>query len=218
MKYSVIEAEIVEWLKAYEGEKFHAILSDPPYALLSIAKRFGPGQAPAKAGVDGRHERLSRGFMGQTWDGFDSLEDYQKWVAEWAGLMIEKVLYPGALCLFFGGTRTWHHLAVGLENGGFEIYDSLMWLYGSGFPKSHDISKGIDRAAGKDRKIIGTRDAPGYAESNVKHGEQNRSKLEFPEYSKDQLPILRETLLRPLLPNLPSLRECVQLQHTILQL
>jgi len=106
MKYSVIEAEIIEWLKAYEGEKFHAILSDPPYALISIAKRFGPGQAENLEGKDGRFSRLGKGFMGQTWDGFDSLEDYQSWVAEWASLLIEKVLYPGALCLFFGGTRT----------------------------------------------------------------------------------------------------------------
>lgn len=154
MKYSIIESEIIEWLNAYDGEKFHAILSDPPYALISIAKRFGPGQVEAQEGEDGRFSRLGKGFMGQTWDGFDTLEDYQKWVAEWASLMIEKILYPGAICLFFGGTRTWHHLAVGLENGGFEIYDSLMWLYGSGFPKSHDISKGIDRAAGKDRTVI----------------------------------------------------------------
>lgn len=187
MKYSVIEAEIIEWLKAYEGEKFHAIISDPPYALISIAKRFGPGQAENLEGKDGRYKRLGKGFMGQTWDGFDSLEDYQKWASEWASLLIEKVLYPGAVCLFFGGTRTWHHLAVGLENGGFEIYDSLMWLYGSGFPKNHDISKGIDRAAGVEREIIGTRDAPGYAESNVKHGEQSRSKLEFPEHSKEAI-------------------------------
>ena len=160
MKYSVIEAEIIEWLKSYEGERFHAIISDPPYALISIAKRFGPGQAENLEGTDGRFKRLGKGFMGQTWDGFESLEDYQEWVAEWASLLIEKVLYPGALCLFFGGTRTWHHLAVGLESGGFEIYDSLMWLYGSGFPKSHDISKGIDRAAGADREIIGKRKHP----------------------------------------------------------
>lgn len=160
MKYKIIEAEIIEWLKSYEGERFHAIISDPPYALISIAKRFGPGQAENLEGIDGRFKRLGKGFMGQTWDGFESLEDYQKWVAEWASLMIEKVLHPGALCLFFGGTRTWHHLAVGLENGGFEIYDSLMWLYGSGFPKSHDISKGIDRAAGADREIIGKRKHP----------------------------------------------------------
>jgi len=185
MKYAIIEAEIIDWLKSYEGERFHAIISDPPYALISIAKRFGPGQAEAQEGEDGRFSRLGKGFMGQIWDGFDTLEDYQKWVSEWAKLMIEKVLYPGAVCLFFGGTRTWHHLAVGLENGGFEIYDTLIYLYGSGFPKSHSISMGIDKAAGAEREVIGTRDAPGYAESNVKHGDQDRSKLEFPEYSKD---------------------------------
>ena len=91
MKYKIIEAEIIEWLKSYEGDRFHAILSDPPYALISITKRFGPGQVEAQEGADGRFSRLGKGFMGQTWDGFDSLEDYQKWVAEWAKLMIEKV-------------------------------------------------------------------------------------------------------------------------------
>jgi len=160
MKYAIIEAEIIEWLKSYEGERFHAIVSDPPYALISISKRFGPGQAENLEGTDGRFKRLGKGFMGQTWDGFDSLEDYQKWVAEWAKLMIEKVLYPGALCLFFGGTRTWHHLAVGLERGGFEIYDTFLYLYGSGFPKSHSISKGIDKAAGAERKVAGRRKHP----------------------------------------------------------
>ena len=150
---------IIEWLEEYEGQRFHAILSDPPYALISIAKRFGPGQAPAQEGEDGRYQRLSSGFMGQTWDGFESLEAYQDWVAEWSTLLISKALHPGAVCLFFGGTRTFHHLGVGLERGGFEIVDSVLipWLHGQGFPKSHDISKGMDKAAGADREVVGKR-------------------------------------------------------------
>ena len=150
---------IVEWLEEYDGPRFHAILSDPPYALISIAKRFGPGQAPAQEGEDGRYSRLSKGFMGQTWDGFDSLESYQDWIGIWSKLLIDKALYPGAVALFFGGTRTFHHLGVGLEHGGFEIVDSILipWLHGQGFPKSHDISKGLDKAAGAEREVVGTK-------------------------------------------------------------
>ncbi len=93
-------------------------------------------------GSDGRYNRLSTGFMGQDWDGFESLEHYQDWVSEWAEGLIEKALYPGAICLFFGGTRTFHHLGVGLERGGFEIVDTLMWLHGQGFPKAHEVVPG----------------------------------------------------------------------------
>jgi len=136
----IVEADILDFANNFEGEKFHALLSDPPYALISISKRFGdPDSAPALEGQDGRFTRLSKGFMGQPWDSFESLEQYREWVESWAKALIENVLRPGAVCLFFGGTRTWHHLGVALENGGFEIYDTLMWLYGQGFPKSHQI-------------------------------------------------------------------------------
>ena len=54
-----------------------------------------------------------------------------------------------------GGTRTFHRLACAIEDAGFEIRDTISWLYGSGFPKSHDVSKGIDRAAGAEREIVG---------------------------------------------------------------
>lgn len=137
--WGIVESELIEWLGSYGGPRYHAVLSDPPYALISIAKRFGKaGSAPAQEGSDGRYSRLSTGFMGQKWDGFESLEHYQKWVSEWSELMIQRLLYPGAVCLFFGGTRTFHHLGVGLENGGFEIVDSILipWIHGQGFPKA----------------------------------------------------------------------------------
>ena len=154
-KYDVILTDLFEWLESYDGPRFQAVLSDPPYALISIAKRYGKeGSAPAQEYEDGRFTRLSGGFMGQTWDGFQSLEHYQSWVSEWAKLLIEKALHPGAVCLFFGGTRTHHHLGVGLERGGFEIVDCIMWLHGQGFPKSHDISKGMDKAANQEGEII----------------------------------------------------------------
>jgi len=79
-------------------------------------------------------------FMGKDWDHGVPGEHYWREVA--------RVAKPGAMMLCFGGTRTFHRLACAIEDAGWEIRDCLMWLYGQGFPKSLDISKAIDRAAG----------------------------------------------------------------------
>jgi DNA modification methylase len=81
----------------------------------------------------------------------------QRWHERWA-IEAYRVLKPGGHVLAFGGTRTYHRLACALEDAGFEIRDCLSWLYGSGFPKSHDISKAIDREAGAVREVTGQRD------------------------------------------------------------
>ena len=91
------------------------------------------------------------GFMGKKWDG--SCVAFN--VATWQAAL--RVAKPGAILLAFGGTRTWHRLAVAIEDAGWEIRDTVMWLYGSGFPKSLDISKAIDKAAGAEREIVGRR-------------------------------------------------------------
>ena len=77
------------------------------------------------------------GFMGKAWDALPPGE-------EWARECL-RVLKPGGHLLAFGGTRTWHRLAVAVEDAGFEIRDSIAWMYGSGFPKSLDVSKAIDK-------------------------------------------------------------------------
>src|SRR5690625_1742546 len=89
------------------------------------------------------------GFMGAKWDALPPGKD-------WAEECL-RVLKPGGHLLAFGGTRTWHRLAVAIEDAGFEIRDSVMWLYGSGFPKSHDVGKAIDKAAGAERKVVGSK-------------------------------------------------------------
>ena len=137
--------DVVAWLRGREWlvqsgfmPRYHAVLCDPPYFLGSIVKRFGkPDSAPAQYGTDGAFQRASRGFMGQTWDGFESPWHYQEWVTEWATLLLSFV-YPGAVLLAFGGTRTFHRLAAGLEDAGWIIADTIAWITGQGFPKSHN--------------------------------------------------------------------------------
>ena len=65
-----------------------------------------------------------------------------------------RVLKPGGHVLSFGGTRTYHRMVVNMEDAGFEIRDQIMWVYGSGFPKSHNIGKAIDKIEGNDREIV----------------------------------------------------------------
>lgn len=86
-------------------------------------------------------------FMGKGWDrGVPG-------ILYWTEAL--RVAKPGAFLLAFGGTRTFHRLACAIEDSGWEMRDCISWVYGSGFPKSHDIGKAIDKAAGADRDIVG---------------------------------------------------------------
>lgn len=89
------------------------------------------------------------GFMGKRWDSSGIAFDVRVWAECF------RVLKPGGHLLAFGGTRTWHRIAVAIEDAGFDIRDSIAWLYGSGFPKSLDVSKAIDKAAGAEREVVG---------------------------------------------------------------
>ena len=89
-------------------------------------------------------------FMGKRWD-YDVPS-----VEIWAECL--RVLKPGGHLLSFAGTRTQHRMAVRIEDAGFEIRDMIAWVYGSGFPKSLDVSKAIDKAAGAEREVVGVRE------------------------------------------------------------
>jgi len=126
------------------------IITDPPYHLTSITKRFGgKNAAPAQFGTDGAFARASKGFMGKTWDGGDVAFQVATWEQAY------RVLKPGGFLLAFGGTRTYHRMVCAIEDAGFEIRDTIAWVYGSGFPKSYDISKGIDKQSGAEREVVG---------------------------------------------------------------
>lgn len=117
-------------------------------------------------------------FMGKGWDASGIAYDQEVWK------QALRVLKPGGHLLAFSGSRTYHRMTVAIEDAGFEIRDQIMWVYGSGFPKSHDVSKAIDKAAGVEREVIGSVTIPGYAKSNVENGQQSRSSKEFDVTSK----------------------------------
>ena len=104
------------------------------------------------------------GFMGKQWDGSGIAYDQDLWRE------CLRVLKPGGHLLAFGGTRTYHRMAVAIEDAGFEIRDSIHWLYGSGFPKSLDVSKAIDKAAGAEREVIGETRRGAQSSSTNAHG------------------------------------------------
>jgi site-specific DNA-methyltransferase (adenine-specific) len=102
------------------------------------------------------------GFMGKAWDGSGIAYSVEMWAE------VLRVLKPGGHLCAFGGTRTYHRMACAVEDAGFEIRDSLHWVYGSGFPKSLDVSKAIDKAAGAEREVVGK--AP-YSSAKMKAGD-----------------------------------------------
>lgn len=156
----VIQGDCLEELKTLEDNSVDSIVTDPPYHLVSIVKRFGKeGSAPAKEGKDGSFKRLSGGFMGKTWDG---LGEDGIGIANNPEMWKEclRVLKPGGYLLSFGGTRTYHRMAVAIEDAGFEVSDMIEWVYGSGFPKSRNIGKDVEKinvGGLKNLKQIGTK-------------------------------------------------------------
>ena len=120
-----------------DGVQVDSVVTDPPYHLASIVKRFGKeGSAPAQYGTDGAFKRAATGFMGKEWDGGDIAFRPETWE------LALKLLKPGGHILAFSASRNYHRMAVAIEDAGFEIRDQMMWLYGSGFPKSLNIGDG----------------------------------------------------------------------------
>ena len=107
-------------------------------------------------------------FMGKKWD-YDvpSIEVWKECL---------RVLKPGGTALIFAGSRTQHRMAVNVEDAGFILKDCIMWLYGSGFPKATDISKQLDKTAGAERKIVGSRKAHDIRNNNLMEASQGKGR------------------------------------------
>ena len=152
----LIKGDCLDKLKELEDNSVDSVVTDPPYHLTSIVKRFGKkDSAPAQYGSDGAFQRASKGFMGKEWDGGDIAFRTEVWEE------CLRVLKPGGYLLSFGGTRTYHRMTVAIEDSGFEIRDCIFWTYGSGFPKSHNIGKAVDKLQGNEREVVGSRKLQG---------------------------------------------------------
>lgn len=156
----------LELLKTMESSSVDSIVTDPPYGLSNHSMQ--DVMDCLRAWLDGReYIHGKKGFMGHSWDG---------WVPGpeiWREAL--RVLKPGGHLLCFAGTRTMDLMSMAIRLGGFELRDNIgfaneganedevdhaplmAWVYGSGFPKSMDVSKAIDREAGAERKVVGRR-------------------------------------------------------------
>ena len=152
MTVTILQGDCRELLRTLPAASFHACVCDPPYHLTS-GKQGGSGPASASSKTPAGRARIGTGFMGQAWDGGDVAYQVDTWAE------VFRVLKPGAYLLAFGGTRTYHRMACAIEDAGFEIRDCIRseqgqetwpgWVYASGFPKSLDAAKAIDRHLGR---------------------------------------------------------------------
>jgi len=144
MEYKVICGNNVDLLKIFPDNHFDSIVTDPPYGL---------GKEPIASDLmkdwieKGYHEISGSGFMGKEWDAFVPQPIFWKEVF--------RVLKPGGHVLAFYGTRTYDWGVMAMRFAGFEVRDCIQWLYGSGFPKSHNIGKAIDKIEGNEREVVG---------------------------------------------------------------
>ncbi|ERP95713.1 hypothetical protein Q669_29535 [Labrenzia sp. C1B10] len=127
-----------------DGVLVDGCLTDPPYYLESIVKRFGRKQAAAKQGQDGRFTRLSDGFRGRQWDtdqnGYKIAHDPEFW------RLVKQLIRPGGFCFAFSSPKTGHRQAVAMEDAGFIMHPLIGWLYGTGWPKAHSVTKFVPEA------------------------------------------------------------------------
>jgi DNA modification methylase len=125
--------------------------ADPTTDRLLVGNCLNTLKTLADASIDSivTDPPYELGFMGKAWDASGIAYQVQLWAE------CLRVLKPGGYLLAFGGTRTYHRMAVAIEDAGFEIRDSIHWTYGSGFPKSLNVSKAISKAAKAEREVVG---------------------------------------------------------------
>jgi DNA modification methylase len=146
--------DCLDVMEGMDRDQFHAVVTDPPYGLEFMGKDW---DAPWKSegSVDARQHRAaemsdpvkSKYLRHQVTYGSSNPQGFQQWFLARARAMLD-VARPGAHLMSFGGTRMWHRMTCAVEDSGWEIRDTIMWLYGSGFPKGLDVSKAIDAALG----------------------------------------------------------------------
>ena len=137
--------DCLEVLKQIPDNSIDAIITDPPYGLGFMGKEWDTFDETqfGIAGLEGQNDlKVKKHFdvLPRIGEG----KALQEFTFNWAKECL-RVLKPGAHLLAFGGTRTYHRMACAIEDAGFEIRDMLEWIYASGFPKSLDVGKAVDK-------------------------------------------------------------------------
>lgn len=162
----ILTGDCLEILRGFPAECIDAVVSDPPYGLsrepdmAEVVRHWCAAELrdhalacglPAawadRLFPDTPYEHGGAGFMGKTWDSF--VPGPHVWRE------VLRVMKPGAHAVVFSGTRTYDLTVLAMRIAGFEIRDQAAWMYGTGFPKSLDVSKAIDAAAGAAREVVG---------------------------------------------------------------
>lgn len=196
-KFEVINSNCLEYLKNIPDNTFDSIVTDPPYGLEFMGKDWdAPWKSDRRQTFDGtlsddrnspfKRQKVRYGVGPSYKSKNEQMVFFQNWFYEISCEMF-RVLKPGGHIAVFGGTRTHHRIWSAIEDAGFEIRDTIMWVYGQGFPKSHDISKAIDKKLGAERKIVSKINITGYGNSNVNHGNQTRNVKEFSVTSNEPI-------------------------------
>jgi DNA modification methylase len=141
MTYQILKGNSLDLLPTLADNSIDAIVTDPPYGLGNPDPDYIIKAIQLWASGDRAHIPEGKGFMGKSWDSFVPPP------AIWDECL--RVLKPGGHLLAFAGTRTYDLMGISIRMAGFEIRDSIGWVYGSGFPKSLDVSKAIDKNNGE---------------------------------------------------------------------
>ena len=135
-------ADCLDVLRTLPDASVDSVVTDPPYNLSFMGKGWDTfpirKRGQGGTGINSEHAGGVE-FKASA----EASHAFQQWCEAWATECL-RILKPGGHLLAFGGSRTWHRLACAVEDAGFEVRDSIAWLYGSGFPKSLDVSKAID--------------------------------------------------------------------------
>jgi site-specific DNA-methyltransferase (adenine-specific) len=167
MSIRIITGDCREVLRTLPDESVHSIVTDPPYGIGFMGKEWDHKaiveRAAQRAGYaqtkypNGTKRKAPRRALAEQAGAYDlspkAMRAFQDWTAEWAAEAL-RVLKPGGMLLCFASTRTYHRMACGLEDAGFEIFDQIGWLFGSGFPKNHDFAKDNKASKEADTRVI----------------------------------------------------------------
>ena len=142
-KITLVNCDVFEWVNSYDGPKFHAMLTDPPYFLDTIRKRFSRVTDDTRGSVadavrnrSTSFGRLTSGFLNTDWD-TDIAFNPDSWK------VFRDLLLPGALCFSYSHARTYHRIATAIEDAGFTIYPMIGYIYSQGFPHPTKYKNGI---------------------------------------------------------------------------